>query len=125
MERSEAFGPELAEAGRALEAFAAGPARAAADEIERAFARAGRVISSEMTSFAKSGEADLDRLARKLVETLAQLAVRSAFGAEGALSPVNLVMHVAPGAQAADVVSSANQIAAAAARAVRRGARFT
>lgn len=125
-ETDEAFSADLAEAGRALEAFATGPARAAAEQMQAEFAQAGRAVRSELEQLAKTGEADLDRLAKKLLETLAQLAVRQAFGgADGGGSPVNVVMNVAAGAGASDVVSSANQIAAAAARAVRRGARFT
>ncbi len=122
MAQDDPFGGELDEAGRALEDFANGPARVAAEQVEAAFAKVGRAIRGEVTSLVKTGEADLDRLARKLVETLAQLAVKSVFGE---VSPVNVVMNVPQGAQASDILSSANQIAGAAARAVRRGVRFT
>lgn len=121
-----ALGAELDEAGRALEAFANGPAKAAGDALEQAFARAGRSIRSELETLARSGEADLDRLAAKLAETLAQLAVRQVLGTSGREgAPVNVTMNVAGGGGESGTAGSANQIAAAIARAVRRGARFS
>ena len=118
----QAASEELDEAGRALEAFASGPARQAAAQIEAVFARAGTAVRSELAQIARSGEADLDRLARKLAQVLAEFAVRQAFG-DGRQAPVNLVMNVA-GSVGGGAQASAGQIAAAAARAVRRGARF-
>lgn len=116
---------ELSEAGRAIEAFANGPAKAAGEALEQAFAKAGRSIRGELEQLARSGEADLDRLAAKLVETLAQVAVRQAFGGSEQAGPVNVTMNVAGSAGASDVMGSGNQIAAMVARAVRKGARFT
>jgi len=116
---------DLTEAGRAIEAFANGPAKAAGEALEQAFAKAGRSIRSELEQLARSGEADLDRLAAKLVETLAQLAVRQVFGGSERAGPVNVTMNVAGNAGASDVVGSGNQIAAMVARAVRKGARFS
>ncbi len=122
------FGPDLAAAGAALEAFAAGPARAAGDALEAAFARAGRSIRSELEQAARSGEADLDRLGRKIVEVLAQAAIRQALQGGGRAhgAPVNVTMNVSGGGGAGSgSAGSANQIAALVARAAARGARFT
>jgi hypothetical protein len=117
----EAWTAELAEAGAALEAFAAGPARAAADAMEAAFARAGRAVRGELEALARGGEADLDRLARKIADVLAQAVLQSAAGAR---APVNLTMNVA-GGPAGQATASANQLAALAAQLIARGGRFT
>jgi hypothetical protein len=129
-EAGEGFGVELEEAGRTLEAFANGPARAAGEALEQAFAKAGRTIRGELQHLAKTGEADLDRLSRAIVETLAKLAVERLTGGTGSgasegAAPVNVTMNFSGGASGGDAVASSNQIAAAVARAVRRGARFT
>lgn len=115
---------ELDEAGRTLEAFASGPARLAAEQIERSFSRAGAAIRTEMNQIVRSGEADLDRLARKLARVLTEMALTQAFGPEPRGATTNIVMKVAGGDAAGGVAPSAAQIGAAAARAVRRGMRF-
>ena len=119
---------ELNAAGEALEAFAAGPARQAADALEAAFGRAGRSIRNELESAARSGEADFERLGRTIAEVLAQAVVRQMSGGGGGGAPVNVTMNVsgggAPSGRGA-ASASANQIAALVARAAARGARFS
>jgi len=120
------FSGELEAAGAALDAFAAGPASEAGDVIAAAFARAGRSIRGELEAAARSGEADFERLGRKIAETLAQIAARQIVSGGGA--PVNVTMNVAGttgGGAASGGGASANQIAALLARAAARGARFS
>lgn len=90
-------------------------ARAAGDALEAALLKATQVVERELSRIVKSGEDDLDRLARRIAETLAQLALDGVLGGgfEGAR----------PAADAE--VSSVNQIAGALAKAARRGMRFT
>jgi hypothetical protein len=124
-----ALNADLAEAQRALEVFANGPAKAAGESLEAAFAKAGNAIRGELEQLAKSGEADLDRLGRAVLETLAKLAVDRVFGGGGvareASAPVNVTMNFSGGASGERAVGSSNQVAAAVARAVRRGVRFS
>jgi hypothetical protein len=124
---NSSFGAELDAAGSALEAFASGPASEAGDAIAAAFARAGRAIRGELEAAARSGEADFDRLGRKIAEVLAQMALRQVVsGGGGGSTPVNVTMNVAGGAGASSGAgASANQIAALVARAAARGARFS
>jgi hypothetical protein len=63
-----------------------------------------------------------------MVETLAKLAVSQlgeAGGGREAAAPVNVTMNFSGGASGGEAVGSSNQIAAAVARAVQRGARFS
>lgn len=129
-ERSDhVLGLELSEAGAALEAFANGPAKAAGEALHAAFATAGSAIRGELSSLARSGEADLDRLGRVIIETLAKLAVSHAGGAGGgareAAGPVNITMNFSGGTSGSQAVGSSNQIATAVVRAVQRGVRFS
>jgi hypothetical protein len=113
---------ELAEAGAALEAFANGPARAAGEALEQAFAKAGRAIEGELARIARTGEADLTRLAGAIAGALAQMAVGQG-GERGA--PMNVTMNFSGQTRTPAGVGSANQIAAAIARAAMRGGRFS
>jgi hypothetical protein len=70
-------------------------------------------VESELARVVRTGEADLDRLARKVAETLARLAVDNALGAADARP------------DGGEASGSLNGVAAAIARAARRGARFT
>ena len=83
--------------------------RAAADMLERSLMKVVGTIESELSLVVRNGEADLERLARLVAETLAKLAIDGALGQRPS------------GGEPA----SANQIAAAVARAARRGARFS
>lgn len=90
-------------------------AKAAGDALERALLKATQTVERELARIVKSGEDDLDRLARKIAETLAQLALDGVLGGLGGASE----------APRESGMSSFNQIAAALAKAARRGARFT
>lgn len=67
----------LAEAEQALAAFAAGPARSAADSLSEAFERAGGRIANSLTRAAFSGELSFKQLARVALAELAKLAVNA------------------------------------------------
>ena len=90
-------------------------ARGAGDVLEAALLKATQTVERELARIVKAGEDDLDRLARRIAETLAQLALDGLLegGAEGARSHSD----VGP--------SSINQIAGMLAKAARRGARFS
>lgn len=90
-------------------------AQAAGDALEAALLKATRTVERELSRIVKAGEDDLDRLARRIAETLAQLALDGLLGEVGERSR--------PAADAG--ASSINQIAGALARAARRGSRFT
>ena len=85
--------------------------RVAGEMLERSLMKAVGTVETELARVVRSGEADLDRLARRITETLAQLAVDSVFGGGSAASD--------------DGAKSLNGIATAIARAARRGSRFT
>jgi hypothetical protein len=84
--------------------------RVAGEMLERSLLKAVGSVEAELTRVMRTGEADIERLAQRIAETLARLAVDSVFGVEGA---------------AGDGAGSPNGIATAIARAVRRGSRFT
>lgn len=93
-------------------------AKAAGDALERALLKATQSVERELARIVKTGEDDLDRLGRRIAETLAQLALDGVLGGLGGGS-----VREAPVNEGA--ASSFNQIAAALAKAARRGARFT
>jgi hypothetical protein len=86
--------------------------RAAGEMLEQSLLKAVSTVESELTRVLRAGEADLERLARRIAETLAQLAVDSVFGGGS-------------GGNADDAAGSLNGIATAIARAAQRGSRFT
>jgi hypothetical protein len=87
--------------------------RAASEMLERSLMKAVGSVETELTRVMRAGEADLDRLARRITETLAQLTVDSVFGNAGG------------GATGDEGAGSLNGIATAIARAAQRGSRFT
>lgn len=89
-------------------------AKAAGDALEQALLKATRVVELELARIVKAGEDDLDRLARRIAETLARMTIDGAMGG-----------MQAPASGNEPVQGSVNQIAAAIARAARRGARFS
>lgn len=93
-------------------------AQAAGDALEQVLLRATRVVELELARIVKSGEDDLDRLANRIAETLARLAV------DGAMRSV---FENAPQAPTGNdgLHGSINQVATLVTRAARRGARFT
>lgn len=94
-----------------------GAAKAAGDALEAALMKATQTVERELARIVKTGEDDLDRLARKIAETLAQLAIDGVLG--GVFGGGGNEARPDSGA------SSLNGIAAALAKAARRGSRFT
>lgn len=71
---------DLDSARAALEGFAAGPARRAADEIGASFDRAGVRIANALGRAARLGELSFRRMAKSVLEELARLALDRVFG---------------------------------------------
>jgi hypothetical protein len=92
-------------------------AQVAGDALEQALMRATATVERELARIVKAGEDDLDRLARKIAETLAQLAIDGVIG--GVMGETGSSPRGEGGA------ASLNGLAAALAKAARRGARFT
>ena len=86
-------------------------ASAAGDALEAALLKATQTVERELARIVKSGEDDLDRLARRIAETLAQLALDGLLG--------ETVQTPRTAAEAG--VSSVNQIAGLLTKAARRG----
>ena len=74
---------ELGAASAALQAFAGGPARQAADEVSASFERAGERIARAMGSAARGGETAFKRMAKVILEVLAKLALERVFTSGG------------------------------------------
>lgn len=81
------FQAELSQASAALQAFAQGPARRAADTVSVSFERAGQRIAHALGSAASGGEAAFKRLAKVILEELAKIALQQIFsqGSSGKL----------------------------------------
>lgn len=77
------FQSELGAASAALQAFARGPARQAADDVGQSFEQAGERIARALGSAAGRGEISFKRLAKLILEELAKIALDSLFGAKG------------------------------------------
>ena len=90
-------------------------AKSAGDALEAALMKATQTVERELARIVRTGEDDLDRLARKIAETLAQLAIDGVIGS---------VMG-GDETKADGGPSSVNGLAAALAKAARRGSRFT
>ncbi len=73
---------EIAEASAALQAFADGPARRAADEVASSFERAGQRIARALGRAAFDGELSFKRLAKVILEEVAKVALNNVFGAK-------------------------------------------
>lgn len=74
------FQVELGAASAALQAFAQGPARRAANDVGVSFERAGDRIARAMGSAAVGGEAAFKRMAKVILEELAKIALQQIFG---------------------------------------------
>lgn len=81
-----AFQAELGAAAAALQAFASGPARRAADEVSTSFERAGQRIGRALGEAAVGGEAAFKRLAKVILEELAKIALQRIFTENGGKS---------------------------------------
>lgn len=78
-----AFQAELGAASSALQAFAQGPARRAADEVGVSFERAGQRIARALGRAAADGEGSFRRMAKSILEELARLALDRIFTGGG------------------------------------------
>lgn len=70
----------IGEATAALQAFAEGPARRAADEVAASFERSGQRIARALGRAAFDGEVSFKRLAKTILEELAKVALNQVFG---------------------------------------------
>jgi len=122
----------LSGAQRALDAFARGPARQAADAVAEAFEASGDRIARAMVGASFDGETAVRRLAKTILEELARTAIAAAAArsdassgkAGGAVrSAVNVVFNLGAGADAPSIARNQGQIAAQIARAVGYGSR--
>lgn len=77
------FQANLSGASAALQEFAQGPARRAADDVGASFDRAGERIAGAFARAALSGEVSFKRMAKVVLEELAKLALAQVFGKEG------------------------------------------
>ena len=73
--KNNSFEDSLQSAADSLDAFATGPAQAAADALGDAFAKAGKRVSSSLAEAARSGEISVRGLAASLVRDLSNLAL--------------------------------------------------
>jgi len=73
--KNNSFEDSLQSAADSLDAFASGPAQAAADALGDAFAKAGKRVSSSLAEAARSGEISVRGLAASLVRDLSNLAL--------------------------------------------------
>lgn len=73
--KNNSFEEGLQSAADSLDAFATGPAQAAADALGDAFAKAGKRVSSSLAEAARSGEISVRGLAASLVRDLSNLAL--------------------------------------------------
>jgi len=83
----DGFQTELAGASAALQAFAQGPARQAAESLGQDFERAGERIARALGSAANGGEAAFKRLAKVVLEELAKVALQRVFSQAGGALP--------------------------------------
>lgn len=81
------FQSELGAASAALQEFAHGPARRAADQVSVSFERAGQRIARAMGSAASGGENAFRRMAKVVLEELAKLALQRIFTVGGGKTP--------------------------------------
>jgi phage-related minor tail protein len=76
------FDAKLGEAAAALDAFARGPARRAADDVGASFERAGERIARALGRAATGGETAFKQMAKVILEELARIALDRVFGAK-------------------------------------------
>ncbi len=118
-------------AGTALNAFAQGPAREAADAIGESFERAGDRIAGALARAALDGEASFRRLAKTILEEAAKIALDKILPTGGGASTprsggsqgMSVVFNLGAGADAESIRRNQAQIAAQVARAAAYGSR--
>jgi hypothetical protein len=77
------FQAELASAGAALQSFAQGPAKKAADDVSDSFDQAGRRIGTALARAASGGENAFKQMAKVILEELAKIALTEIFKGGG------------------------------------------
>lgn len=82
-----AFQTELGAAAAALQAFAHGPARRAADDVSASFERAGDRIARALGAAANGGEGAFKRMVKVILEELAKVALQELFSSAGGKTP--------------------------------------
>jgi Lambda phage tail tape-measure protein (Tape_meas_lam_C) len=131
------FQAELNTASAALQDFAQGPARRAADEVGASFERAGERIARALGAAALGGETAFKRMVKTVLEELAKIALEQVLGRGGgsrlsfsggegggkSAAPVIVNFLMGAGGDANGIARHQGQIAAAIARAVAYGAR--
>lgn len=78
---------ELAAAAAALQEFAQGPARRAADDVSASFERAGERIARSLANAAFGGEDAFKRMVKVILEELAKVALQQIFSSVGSKLP--------------------------------------
>jgi len=125
-------------AGKALDDFAKGPAKDAADLAAQSFEQAGERIARALESAARSGEFSFRDMAAAITRDLASLAIQElvidplsavlSSGRSGSVSqatnPLNIVMNITGVNDASSFQKSQGQISASLARAVAQGQKF-
>ncbi|MEO0754039.1 MAG: phage tail tape measure C-terminal domain-containing protein [Pseudomonadota bacterium] len=118
----------LERASERLQAFADGPAKDAAQSVERSFAEAGQRIEAILAQAARSGELDFKGMAEAILKDIARIAAEGVFapgrsgGQAGQTINLNLLGQSAPSARG--VIASQGAIASALAKTVSAGGRF-
>jgi lambda family phage tail tape measure protein len=128
-------------AGDALEKFAQGPAKKAADDTAKAFELAGNRIANALERAALRGEFSFRDLAATITNDLARLALndllltplqnalQGAFGGGatggGGINPVSVVMNISGVSDVGGFRKNQSQISSSLARAVAQGQKFT
>jgi len=74
------FQTEIGAASAALQEFAQGPARRAADEVASSFERAGQRIARALGRAAMDGEGSFKRMAKVILEEIARVALDRVLG---------------------------------------------
>jgi hypothetical protein len=81
------FQSELGAAAAALQEFAQGPARLAAEEVSVSFERAGERIARALANAAVDGENAFKHLAKVILEELAKIVLQQLFASGGKETP--------------------------------------
>lgn len=126
-------------ASKALNDFADGPAKDAADLAAQSFEQAGERIAQALERAARSGEFSFRDMAASISRDLAALAIQELIleplqavlsggaksgGPAQAANPLNIVMNITGVSDASGFQKSQGQISASLARAVAQGQKF-
>ncbi len=127
---------ETEKAAKALNDFADGPAKDAAELAAQAFEQAGARIAQALETAALSGELSFRDMAAAITRDLASIAIQelilgplqAALGGgqsgQSPINPVSVVMNISGVSDAGSFQKSQGQISASLARAVAQGQKF-